>query len=150
MFNKVILIGRLTAQPEMRYTQNGKPVATFTLAVNRNRKTDGKEETDFITIVAWQRLAEICSQYLNKGSLIAIDGRLQTRSYQTNDGQKRKVYEVIAQDMRMLGRPRGGDDIPDVKPDEHDKGSYGLFDDSQKDFDNIGIQDLGMEDDVPF
>lgn len=109
-FNKVILIGRLTADPEMRYTPSGKPVVNFTLAVDRRAAAGGgQKETDFVNIVAWQKLAEICSQYLNKGKLIAIDGRLQTRSYENKEGQKVKTFEVVANDMQMLDRPKSGE-----------------------------------------
>jgi single-strand DNA-binding protein len=103
-YNHIVLIGRVAAQPEQRYTQTGKPVTTFNLAVNRPAAKDQHPEADFIPIVAWQKLAEICSNYLEKGQLIVIDGRLSTRSYTTQDGQKRKVYEVVANTMRMLGR----------------------------------------------
>lgn len=104
-YNKVILIGRVATEPEIRYTATGKPVANFVVAVDRPR-SQGEKQADFITIVAWQKLAEICANYLNKGKLISIDGRLQTRTYQNNEGQKRKVYEVVAQNMQMLDRPR--------------------------------------------
>ncbi|MBI2252158.1 MAG: single-stranded DNA-binding protein, partial [Armatimonadetes bacterium] len=97
-----ILIGRVTADPELRYTPSGKPVVNFVIAVDRPKNADGKKEADFVTIVAWQKLAEICANYLNKGKLIAIDGRLQVRSFETQDGQKRKVYEVVANNMQML------------------------------------------------
>jgi single-strand DNA-binding protein len=109
-FNKIILIGRLTRDPEMRYTPNGTPVCHFTLAVDRNKASskDGtakENETDFIDIVAWQKLAEICQQYLGKGRLVAVDGRLQIRNYETQDGQRRKAVEVVANDMRILDKP---------------------------------------------
>lgn len=145
-FNKVILIGRVTATPEMRYTAKGTPVSTFTIAVDRSWKgTDGKEkETDFITIVAWQKLAEICSQYLTKGKLICIEGRLQTRTYSTASGEKRKVYEVVASDMRMLGRPKGDG------ADEPGSESSLFMSEPDKDFDQLGVHDVGIEDDVPF
>lgn len=104
-FNKVILIGRLTRDPELRYTPNGNPVVNFTLAVNRRRSSSGSDkETDFIDIVAWQKLAEVCANYLNKGKLVVVEGRLQIRSYETNEGQRRRVAEVVASDMRMLDR----------------------------------------------
>ena len=101
MLNKVILIGRLTRDPELRYTPNtGTAVASFTLAVNR---FGGKqEETDFIDIVVWSKQAENCAQYLQKGSLAAVDGRLQIRSYETKEGQKRRVAEVVAQSVQFL------------------------------------------------
>lgn len=101
MLNKVILIGRLTRDPELRYTPNtGTAVGSFTLAVNR---VGGKqEETDFIDIVVWGKQAENCAQYLRKGSLAAVDGRLQIRSYETKEGQKRRVAEVVAFSVQFL------------------------------------------------
>lgn len=103
--NRIILIGRLTRDPELRYTPNGHPVASFTLAVDRAKPpSQGEKETDFIDIVAWQKLAETCANYIGKGRLIAVEGRLQIRSYETNEGQKRKVAEVIASNIRILDR----------------------------------------------
>lgn len=104
--NKVILIGRLTADPELRYTPSGAPVANFTLAVDR--KFSKADETDFIPVVAWRRLAEICNEFLNKGKLVAVEGRLQTRSYEDKDGQRRRAFEVVADEMQMLDRGPGG------------------------------------------
>jgi len=121
-FNKVILIGRLTRDPEMRYTQAGKPVATFGLAVDRpsfgGQPGQQKEkEADFFNIVVWDKLAETCSRYLGKGRMVCIEGRLQNRSYTGNDGTEKKSTEIVASDMRMLdsGRNRtesGGDNAP--------------------------------------
>ena len=103
--NRVILVGRIAVEPELRYTPNGTQVANFILAVDRNRpNAKGEREADFIKVVVWRRLAEICAQYLNKGRLIAVEGRLQTRSYETQEGQKRKDYEVVADGMKMLER----------------------------------------------
>lgn len=99
MLNRVILIGRLTRDPELRYLQNGTAVATFTLAVNRKFN---KEETDFIDIVAWRGLAENCANYLSKGRLAAVEGRLQIRNYEDKEGQKRKATEIVADDVRFL------------------------------------------------
>lgn len=110
-FNKIILIGRLTRDPELRYTPNGTPVAHFTLAVDRRRPSkEGERETDFIDIVAWQKLAEICQQFLGKGRLVAVEGRLQIRNYETQDGQKRKAVEVIANEMQILDKPKNTDE----------------------------------------
>ena len=105
MYNRVVLIGRLTKDPEYRLTPSGVPVAKFTIAVDRFRKRDGQQENnaDFIRIVTWRRLAEICHQYLKKGRLVAIEGRLQTDSYE-KDGEKRYVTDVIADNMQMLER----------------------------------------------
>lgn len=104
--NKIILIGRLTADPELRYTPSGAPVANFTLAVDR--KFSKNDETDFIPVVAWRRLAEICNEFLHKGKLVAVEGRLQTRSYEDKEGQRRKAFEVVADEMQMLDRSGGG------------------------------------------
>lgn len=104
--NKAILIGRLTKDPELKYTaSNGTAVTTFTLAVDRNFKNkDGEKEADFINIVVWNKLAEIVANNLTKGRLTAVSGRIQTRSYETNDGQKRYVTEVIAEDVQFLDK----------------------------------------------
>lgn len=106
--NKVILIGRVTRDPELRYTPTGKPVATFTVAVNRFRGQNGEQETDFIDCVVWQQSAEFAAKYATKGRLVCVDGRLQVRSYETQEGQKRKAYEVVANDLRLLDRKEGG------------------------------------------
>jgi single-strand DNA-binding protein len=107
MYNRIILIGRLTRDPELRYVPSGAPVANFTLAVDRPfRDQQGNRETDFIDIVAWRKLAEQVSQYMTKGRMVAVEGRLQLRSYETQDGQKRKVAEVVADGIRFLDRGR--------------------------------------------
>jgi single-strand DNA-binding protein len=105
MYNRIILIGRLTADPVLKYTPQGTAVATFTLAVNRRFNRD---ETDFINIVTWRSLAEHCAQYLSKGQQTALEGRLQIRSYEGKDGVRRTVAEVIADDVRFLGKAGAG------------------------------------------
>lgn len=108
MLNRIILIGRLTRDPELRYIPSGQPVASFTLAVDRPFvNQQGERGTDFIDIVAWRRLAEQVTQHLNKGRLVAVEGRLQIRSYETQDGQKRRVAEVVADAVRFLDRKAG-------------------------------------------
>ena len=112
MYNKVFLIGNLTRDPELRYTPSGIPVARFGLAVNRIQKKgsnadDGRQTVDFINIVAWRRLAEICGEYLKKGAPAAIEGCLQVRTYE-KDGEKRTAAEVVADNMQMLSRRGGG------------------------------------------
>ena len=103
MLNHVILIGRLTKDPELKYTPNGTAVASFTLAVDRFRtNAQGEREADFIPIVAWQKQAENCAEYLRKGSLAAVDGRMQVRSYPAKDGTKRWATEVVANAVRFL------------------------------------------------
>ena len=105
MLNRIVLIGRLTADPELRHTNSGTAVATFTLAVDRARPNpNGERETDFINIVVWQKQAETCAQYLHKGRLAAVDGRLQIRSYENREGQKVRVAEVVAESVRFLDR----------------------------------------------
>ncbi len=102
--NKVFLIGRLTRDPELRYTGSNIPVATFSLAVNRNfSNQQGEREADFINIVVWRKQAENVKNYLSQGSQVAVDGRIQTRSYDGNDGQKRYVTEVVAENVEFLG-----------------------------------------------
>jgi single-strand DNA-binding protein len=99
-YNRVILVGNLTRDPEIRYTQSGKGVTKFTLAVNNPRN---KEETTFVDIVAWDRLGETCNTYLKKGSNTLVEGRLVIRSYDDKDGNKRKATEVVIDNMQMLG-----------------------------------------------
>jgi single-strand DNA-binding protein len=102
-YNRIILVGNLTRDPEIRYTQSGKGVTKFTLAVNNPRN---KEETTFVDIVAWDRLGETCNTYLKKGSNCLVEGRLVIRSYDDKDGNKRKATEVVIDNMQMLGSPR--------------------------------------------
>lgn len=107
MYNKVFLIGNLTRDPEVRFTPSGIAVAKFSIAVNRPKnKLTGAQETDFINIVAWRRLAEICRDYLKKGSPVAIEGRLEIRRYE-KAGEKKTFSEVVADNMQMLGRKTG-------------------------------------------
>ena len=108
MLNRVVLIGRLTRDPELRFTQSGIAVASFSLAVDRNYKNaQGERETDFIDIVVWRQQAENCANYLSKGKLAAVDGSLRIRNYETQDGQKRKAVEVVADNVRFLS-PKDG------------------------------------------
>ena len=105
-YNRVILVGNLTRDPEIRYTQSGKAVTKFTLAINNPRN---KEETTYVDIVAWDRLGETCNTYLKKGSSALVEGRLVIRSYDDKDGNKRKATEVVIDNMQMLGsRGEGG------------------------------------------
>ena len=135
MLNRVVLIGRLTKDPELRYTPNGMAVASFTLAGDRFRtNAQGEREADFIQIVVWQKQAENCANYLGKGSLAAVDGRMQVRNYDGKDGVRRWVTEVVADTVRFLdrkGESKGSDTYP-----------------ATSDFDG---NDIGFtEDDIPF
>jgi len=103
--NNVVLIGNLTRDPELRYTPSGLPVATLRLAVNRNfTNQQGEIETDYFNIVVWRNQAEKCAEYLSKGRQVAVTGRLQSRSWEGNDGQKRSTVEVVADRVVFLGR----------------------------------------------
>jgi single-strand DNA-binding protein len=103
MLNRIILIGRLTRDPELRYTPNGVAVTTFSLAVDRPYSNQqGERETDFINIVTWRGLAETCANYLKKGRMAAVEGRLQIRNYDNNEGRKVYVTEVVADNVRFL------------------------------------------------
>jgi len=98
VINNVVLVGRLTANPEMRYTPSGVAVTSFRLAVDRPRSSgdEGERQTDFLDIVTWRRQAELCGQYLSKGALVGLEGRIRTRQYTTQDGQQRRAWEVVA------------------------------------------------------
>ena len=107
MLNRVTLIGRLTADPELRYTGAGVPVANFRIAVDRSfSSASGERQTDFINIVAWRQRAEFAANYLTKGRLVAVDGRLQIREWTTQDGQRRRTAEVVADELHGLDRRR--------------------------------------------
>ncbi len=122
--NKVILIGRLGADPEMRYTPQGRAVTNFRIAINRTWKDpntgEPQEATEWVRIVAWGNLAEICNRYLTKGRLVYVEGRLQTRSWEGQDNIRRYTTEVVAQDMIMLeSRPTApvetGEELPEFE-----------------------------------
>lgn len=103
MINRVILVGRLTKDPELRYTPNGLPVGSFTIAVNRTfTNLQGEREADFINCIVWRKTAENVANFLKKGSLIGVDGRIQTRSYEAKDGRRVFVTEVVADSVQFL------------------------------------------------
>lgn len=120
--NKVFLIGRLVADPEIRATQGGMQVASYRLAVNRRKKQDGTQEADFFTCVAWDKAADFVSKYLSKGRKIAVEGRLQSRSYDAQDGTKRHVVEVMVEshefcDSRQADGQTGAQSAPHTTAD---------------------------------
>lgn len=145
--NKVMIIGRLGLEPEMRFTSSGSPVTTFRVAVGRQWRDgggEGREETEWFSVVAWNKLAEICNQYLAKGTRVYVEGRLQTRSWEDQQsGQTRYKTEVIASDMIILdareGRP-GRDDDHEPTPEAPRPARGGRQPSSQ---------DIGDED-IPF
>lgn len=135
--NKAMIIGGLTKDPELRKTASDISVCTFTVAVSRQFNRD---ETDFIQVVVWRKLAELCDQYLEKGKKVAVFGRIQTRSYEGNDGQRRYVTELIADDVEFLP-PRGE---PDFKKSDFDlsnfpgtRGKDGLLEEEQQSIDSL-------------
>lgn len=116
--NKVMLIGRLGQEPEMRYTPSGKPLTKFQMAVNRSwtsADNEKKTETEWFTVVSWGKLAEICNQYLKKGNQVYIEGRLNTRTWKDDQGANHSIVEVVAQEMIMLGGPGGEDESEQVE-----------------------------------
>lgn len=118
--NKVMLIGQLGRDPEMRYTPSGRPVTSFSLVSSRTWTTaDGerREETEWFNIVSWGSLAEICKQYLHKGQTVYVEGRLQTRGWEDQEGKKHYRTEVVANEMIMLGDRRG--EPPEVHLGDH-------------------------------
>ncbi|MCD6213500.1 MAG: single-stranded DNA-binding protein [Candidatus Desulfofervidus sp.] len=125
--NKVILIGHLGADPELRYTPNGTPVANFRVATTErwiNKQGERMESTEWHRIVAWGKLGEFCGQYLNKGKQIYIEGRLRTRSWEDRDGKKQWTTEIIAQRLQLLGKPEKPSEeeapVPEEAPVEED------------------------------
>ncbi|NLZ27985.1 MAG: single-stranded DNA-binding protein [Firmicutes bacterium] len=142
MLNRVILIGRLTRDPELRYTPSGAAVATFTLAVDRHfTNQHGEREADFIRIVVWRKLAETCANYIEKGRLVGVEGRLQTRSYDDKEGIRRSIAEVVADNVQFLEWPRDRQKGGPMKEDSDSESSF-------KDGD-IGAGDI-KDDDIPF
>lgn len=137
MLNRVILIGRLTRDPELRYTPSGVATTQFTLAVDRPFSSQGGDrEADFIPVVTWRQLAETCANYLRKGRLTAVEGRIQVRNYDNNEGKRVYVTEVIADNVRFLDR-----DNNESRPQQQSSGDP--FSDDGK---PISIAD----DDLPF
>lgn len=127
--NKVMIIGNLGKDPEMKYTPSGKAITTFSVAVGRMSRDPGtgenREETEWFRIVAWDKLAETCNQYLHKGSKVYIEGRLQTRKYTDNNNQERTLVEVVANDMQMLDSRQGGGQAPGGAPERGGQSSGG-------------------------
>ena len=117
--NKAILLGRLTKAPEIKYTQSGKAVASFTLAIDRRNGANGEKQADFISCVAWEKTAETIGNYCSRGQQIAVEGRIQSRSYDAQDGSKRYVTEVVVQSMEFCGKKsdNGGHAAESAAPD---------------------------------
>lgn len=147
MLNRVILVGRLTRDPELRYTSNGGvAVTSFSVAVNRKfTNQQGEREADFINIVTWRNLAENCAKYLKKGRLVALEGRIQSRKYENQEGRTVYVTEVVADEVKFLDRGESNQDFGSNRGGSY--GSKGPIDDPFADDGKpIDISD----DDLPF
>jgi single-strand DNA-binding protein len=147
--NKVMLLGHLGRDPEVRYTSSGKAVATFTLATSQRwRDQDGadQEKTEWHRIVAWGRLGEICGEYLSKGKQVFLEGRIQTRDWEDQDGNKRTTVEIIANDIIMVG----SSGMPQSKPDETPKKPSGTGTARPAGGSEDRIGPPPPEDDIPF
>lgn len=143
-FNKVLLMGNLTRDPELRYLPSGQPVTSFTIAVNRNyisQTGEKKEEVSFIRIVVWAKRAEVCNEYLRKGSPVFVEGRLQSRSWEAQDGSKRSTIEVQASNVQFLS-----------KGTKTEGGSAGQYDGSGAAKGSIPMSDdeLQPDEEIPF
>ena len=139
MFNIVVLTGRLTADPELKTTQNNIPVTSFSIAVNRRYRAGEENQTDFINIVAWRQTAEFICKYFNKGSLIGIEGSIQTRRYTDKNGNNRTAFEVVANNAQFVESKRDTSSAP--------SGETASFSNAgANDFTEIG----GSDDDLPF
>ncbi|MFD2638461.1 single-stranded DNA-binding protein [Piscibacillus salipiscarius] len=163
MLNRVVLVGRLTKDPDLRYTPNGVAVANFTVAVNRPfSNQQGNREADFINCVIWRRQAENLANYMKKGSMIGVDGRIQTRSFDGQDGKRVFITEVVAESVQFLeskGSSQGGQNMQgNPAPNTSNQGSpnqnQGGFNQSQQD-DNNPFAEKGepvdiSDDDLPF
>ena len=151
MINKVILVGRLTKDPEIRYTAQNVPVVSFTIAVSRPfvNQTSGEREADFIPVVLWRKQAETVKKYLTKGSLAGVEGRIQTRTYEGVDGQKRYVTEVLADNVYFLeskGNPETDSSFPKAPEMNQQVSNKKNEDDDYSYNNNVSFTD----DDVPF
>ncbi len=141
MFNLVVLTGRLTADPELKTTQNGISVTTFSIAVNRNYRAGEEQQTDFINIVAWRQRAEFITKYFKRGSLIGIEGSIQTRKYQDKNGNNRTAFEVVVNNVQFVESKRDSNAAPTA---DSEPASFSNAD--VNDFAEIGE----IDDDLPF
>lgn len=144
--NKVFLMGNLTRDPELRYVPSGSAVANFTVAVNRAYKDSSgekKEEVAFIRVVVWGKTAEICGEYLTKGRAVLVDGRLKSRTWEGQDGQKRSTLEVVATNVQFIGSKGDKSASADVKKKTEDV-------DYDQNVESIDVDQEGKMDDIPF
>ena len=130
MLNIAVIMGRLTADPELKTTQNGISVCSFSVAVERNYETNGQRETDFINCVAWRQTAEFISRYFHKGSMIAINGSIQQRQYTDKDGNKRNAFEILVDNANFCGSKSENGNNADVQRDDNGDFEEFNFDES--------------------
>ena len=157
MINRVVLVGRLTKDPELRFTSSNIAVVSFTLAVNRSFTTqDGKNEADFIQCVAWRKTAENVGKYVRKGSLVGVDGRIQTRNYEAQDGTRRYITEVVADNVRFLesrGDAQQSDTGQYSNDNSFEQNKFNPFDsvkeDNEDPFSSASSIEIG-DDELPF
>lgn len=131
-YNRSLLMGNLTRDPELRYIPSGSAVVTLRMAINRNYKSQSgeqKEEVTFVNVVVWGKQAENCAEYLAKGSSVFVEGRLQSRQWETDDGQKRSILEVVADRVQFIGKKRGGAEAGSGLPAEVASGVSGTDED---------------------
>ncbi len=148
--NKVLLIGRLTADPQLRSTPGGQSVASFSVATNRtwmNKSNQKQEEVQFHNVVAWGRQAEVVSQYMKKGGMVMVEGRLQTRQWQDKQGQNRSTTEIIAERVQMGPRAAGGDFGKGASMPQP-KGAYSQ--EAKEELPEINIEEEMRSEDIPF
>ena len=151
--NRVQLIGNLTRDPELRYTPNGTAVCSFGVATNRNWTTpsgEKKDEAEFHNIVAWNKLAELCSQFLVKGSKTYVEGRLATRSWQGQDGAQRTRTEIVISDMILLDRKNTGAEVSQEAPTDEPKEESAPKEESQEKPSEESEEEEVAADDIPF
>ena len=158
MLNRVVLVGRMVRNPELRRTGNGTPVTSFTLAMNRKvTSQNGEKQADFVPCVVWNKTAESTAQYCSKGSLVGIDGRLQSRTYQDNNGSNRSVIEVVCESVQFLDTRKDNSNSTTQQSNKYghaagyeDEFNQMMAQDIQKDFDNsMNTFDI-MDDDIQF
>lgn len=152
--NKVILVGNLGKDPELRYTPSGAAVANFTLATSerfKDKSGEWQEKTEWHNIVAWRQLAEICGKYLHKGKQVYIEGKIQTRSYDDRDGNKRYTTEIVAEQMQMLGRAgdEGGAPARAQEP-RASRPTQGAPRNTAPAYEDFGDPPFNPDDDIPF
>ena len=151
MLNNVVLMGRLVADPELRHTPNDVAVTSFTLAVNRSYVKSGAErQTDFIDIVAWRSTAEFVSKYFHKGQLVAVQGSIQTRTYQDKEGNKRKAFEIVADNVYFAESKRDSANYNNETYNNNETSDHGEQFNTYTSGDTGDFQEVPSDDDLPF